>query len=323
MKHFFNLSIFLFIIFNSSKLNAQNLVPNPSFELYDTCPTGLGQTYRIINWSAYSNTPEYYNSCATGTSMVSCPYNFAGYQTPLDGNAYAGFCPYSDGGTDFREAIGCSLLSSLSIGQKYFVSFFVVNAGTVSGPGWNCCINKLGMRFSTIPYSFSNPIQTNNSPHVYTDSIIKDSINWIMITGSFVADSNYQYLAISNFFDDLNTDTSKYNNWACVSYYLLDGICVSTDSIYTVSWTSLEEIKNKNIFKVFPNPTNGFFHITYDNDKIPIIKLYNSLGGVIQKEITYEENDIKLNINGLNSGIYFLQIELDGQTNFEKIILIN
>ena len=67
--------------------------------------------------------------------------------------------------------------------------------------------NKLGAKFSTVSYSYSNPIQINNFAHVYSDSVIKDTTSWTLIKGEFTADSAYQYISIGNFFDDINTDT--------------------------------------------------------------------------------------------------------------------
>jgi hypothetical protein len=45
---------------------AQNLVPNYSFEVYDTCPYQGSQIYFAIPWKGVTtNSTDYYNGCST------------------------------------------------------------------------------------------------------------------------------------------------------------------------------------------------------------------------------------------------------------------
>ena len=46
-----------------------NIIPNPSFENYYSCPTVPKQVDFLYNWISASNTPDYYNSCGY-TSQV-------------------------------------------------------------------------------------------------------------------------------------------------------------------------------------------------------------------------------------------------------------
>ena len=283
----------------------------------------MNQVFRAVGWNSYGNTPDYFNSCAPESTFANVPSNFFGYQTSLNGNAYAGFWAFSDAGTDFREVVGCPLSAALVIGQKYYITFYVVNAGTVPGPGLNCCVNKIGMRFSTVSYSSINSVPIDNFAHVYTDSTIKDTINWYKISGSFIADSSYQYLSISNFFSDTNTDTTKFNTWACESYYLVDGICVSTDSLFSETWLSSPEINLENDFKIYPNPSSGLINIKcYSN--LASIKIYNLLG-----EIVYTSNKLSIkihdpyiiNLSEFPPGIYLVNLSNDKISITKKIII--
>src|ERR1700757_1697101 len=97
------LLIFLFIIFALVTQAQTNLIPNPSFEVADTCPTANGQMSRCLNWSSYSQTPDYYNTCSTVSGMAP-PYVAAGYQQPLNnGNAFAGFVTWTYSLANYRE----------------------------------------------------------------------------------------------------------------------------------------------------------------------------------------------------------------------------
>jgi OmpA-OmpF porin, OOP family len=88
------------IMFNSTNGNAQNLVPNPSFEQYDTCPDLLNQIQYAIGWNNFGNTPDYYNACS---QIMNVPNTQGGYQLAYDGNAYCGVYTFAYGGVNYRE----------------------------------------------------------------------------------------------------------------------------------------------------------------------------------------------------------------------------
>src|SRR5216683_763724 len=96
-----------------------NLVPNYSFEVYDTCPNTYSQIYYAIPW--FSSLPcqcgssDYYNACAGGP-LVSVPSNGGGYQNARTGVGYAGI-EFGGGGScwcgNLREYIEVKLDSQL------------------------------------------------------------------------------------------------------------------------------------------------------------------------------------------------------------------
>jgi hypothetical protein len=197
MKKFFLLSSFISL---SLLIKAQNLIYNGNFEIYDTCPTTLDKLRFATGWSSYSETPDYFNTCSP--VGLAPPNAIAAYQFPYSGNAYAGILTMVPGDTNYREIIGTQLTSSLLIGTTYYFSFFINFAGT---PNYtSLATSKAGLRFSTIPYSFTNPVPINNFTHYFCSTILNDTVNWVQLKGSYVADSAYQYVAIGNFFDDAN-----------------------------------------------------------------------------------------------------------------------
>ena len=197
------LLIFLFVWAVSLKAQV-NLVPNPSFEETDSCPNYLGEIENAIGWWSSKPSPDYFHSC--GAQSLSIPYNNFGYQDVVDGNAYAGFWAYGFGNA--RECISTELNEPMVIGKRYIFSVNVNRADFYSHPFLypNASCNKLGVIFSTEEFNLNNPIPINNWAHIYSDSVIQDTINWITIQGSFISDDFYSYINIGNFFDDNHTD---------------------------------------------------------------------------------------------------------------------
>src|SRR3989339_508508 len=246
---------------------AQNLVPNPSFEEYSLCPTDVNQMERAIGWYG-SNTPDYFNSCDTFI-FISVPQNFIGFQYPATGNAYAGIECYwhSPPDVNIHEFLGTELINPLQRGKKYFVSFkasFTINSNPVS-----CiAINKLGAKFSSVPYNLmypQNQFAINNFAHVFTDSIITDTSGWVTISGRFIADSAYHYINIGNFFDDSHTDTIIHHVESPTSpygeaYYYIDDVLVIADTT-TQSNTDLEL---QDAVLIAPNPAKSFINISFN-----------------------------------------------------------
>jgi hypothetical protein len=214
-----------------------NLVPNFSFEEYTDCPLLDGQSYFASGWSKFStqgSTPDYYNKCSE-TTEFGIPQSFICYQEDNRGcNAYIGLGTIVSSSFD-REYVGTEINEPLVVGQKYFLSFYtVMGEYVINGNQYGMPSNNIGMLLSTISFSESNPTPTNNFSHLRSESIITDSVNWMRVSGSIVADSSYQYVVLGNFYNDLYTDTIHYNCLDCMnqaSYYLIDDICISTDSL--------------------------------------------------------------------------------------------
>ncbi len=331
------LLMFLSFSFNSF---SQNLVLNNSYEQYSQCPNNENQITYSIGWKSYYGTPDYFNVCATN-SNVSIPYNWAGsYQPALSGNnAYSGFfsffsSTFSGGIPNVREQIGRQLTSPLVLGQKYYVSYKVSLAVSTGGNA-NCATNNLGIKFSTIPYdqyadsSGSSPL-TNNFAHIYESTLISDTVNWRTISGSFIADSAYNYLIIGNFFTDINTDTLIFqlflpdSTYWCYSYYYVDDVCVSTDSI-TCSTTSVNAIQFQNAVKIYPNPFSNETTLKFDDGfrfNSCKITLYDILGEEI-RNYEMKSNELKIEIDGLRKGICFVKIQLDNTSFTQKLFITN
>ena len=318
------LLLFLFFILQYGICCAQNLVFNPSFELYDTCPPQEAYINYALGWSAYSVSPDYFNICNTN-GIVGVPKNYIGYQNAASGVAYAGIGTFAVG-QQVREYLGSQLINTLIIGKKYFVSM-KVSLGEYGTTTIQYFIpsNKIGAKFSTVSYpdTYSMSPLMNNFAQVFSDSIITDTMNWTTIRGSFIADSSYKYIIIGNFFDDAHTDTI-YSSTGVLSYFFIDDICVSIDSAYAYNyvWSGINEINNKEeIINIYPNPATDNITIGVSNMlNIPAtIEISNIQGQIIKQQTTNVETT-NINVSALAKGMYFVKVKTAKSVESKKFI---
>ncbi|MBL7895292.1 MAG: T9SS type A sorting domain-containing protein [Bacteroidia bacterium] len=321
-----NKLVYIFIFLKISVFAQTNLVPNPSFEIYSICPNTSYQLHYASGWSSVRNTPDYFNSCSSQGSGFSTPNTVIGFQYAASGGAYAGFYSYFPSSGQPRECLGTVLASPLIIGTKYFVNFKVNLCQIDSISLNNCATDHIGALFSTNQYGFSTPVPINNFAQVYSNSIVSDTANWTTIKGSFVADSAYQYLSIGNFFDDLSTNKTYFFSSSTYSaYYFVDDICVSTDSIFTETWTNIREINANSSLSIYPNPCSDKLIVDLqESPNIPLtLTIYNSLGQVVYRKQSVNEERITLNLSDLSSGVFLLTLTNPTECFFkeEKIII--
>ncbi len=316
------LLLLLLIVSTNFPLKAQvNLVPNPSFEDVVFCPNGLGQLYAAYPWKSYGYSPDLY--CACSPFGVNVPYNNAGFQFAHNGNCMVGLVTFrkqsSPTGPNTREFLGIQLAQSLSIGVTYYFSCFINCSG---GIATTLASNKFGMRLLTNSIdSLQGSSLVTNFSNVFSDSLFTDTLTWYKIKGTFLADSSYQYIVLGNLFTDTNTDTlSVRPGTPDISYYFLDDICLSTDSMYCENWTSNQEILiNDSKLNLFPNPILSNLNITSELG-MKSIAVKNVFGRQLLFYEGITESSILLNLEELPSGLYIVEIDLGESILNRKII---
>jgi hypothetical protein len=281
--------------------NAQNLVPNPSFEDTIACPTQTGDVEKAQYWSKYQNSPDYFNACST-TPYIGVPTNtWFGYQFPHTGNAYMGAFCYNTGSGLYREIIGAPLTQSMTIGTKYFLSVYISKAEM------HCwASDHFGFRFSTVQYStFTNPAPLGFA-HYFSTAIVTDTIGWTKISGSFIADSSYSYIMLGNFFNNTITNTIQIGTLGFQSYYYIDDVCVSSDSLTCNSSVGINEVMNQEELVLFPNPFTDKINITAKRNEPIEVNLYD----VTSRKIFHQSftNSITINTEQLAKGIYIYEL---------------
>jgi len=207
---------------------AQNLVLNPSFEEYFSCPASVGQIDSCLHWSqpnTVSSSTDYFHSCAgSGPIIPGVPTNFMGHQYAHTGHGYAG---WGMGGADTSfnawEYLQGTFREPLDSGVTYCARFFVCLANES-----RYAIDQIGANFSTSPHSTSSfwePLSVQ--PHVSNpkDHVLSDTLNWVPVEGSFVARGGEKYITIGNFHSAAQTtfDTVS-GQW--YAYYYVDDVSV-------------------------------------------------------------------------------------------------
>jgi hypothetical protein len=301
-KFLFFISFFFFAL----QIKAQvNLVPNPSFEDTIDC-------YTPKFWTSFGNSPDYYNLCENSV-FLGTPSNGSGYQYAANGNAYIGLFSYLTLTSNQREFIGVKLADTLIPNTKYYISI-KINLANMS----NIATNKIGVLFSKNTYSDTATAHINNHAHLFSASIILDTLNWIKLSSSFIADSTYSYLIIGNFFNDLNTSITTLSASGTGAYYFIDEVCVSTDSLLCSLNTGIEQSNfYEQKIEVFPNPTSEYLYIK-SNRKFSSI-LFDMAG----KKMKEFKNSHELEVSEIENGVYILTIFTETKSINKKITIIH
>ena len=179
-----------------------NMVTNGGLEIHDDCTQKGPTIMHAYGWrnidSSLSMGVQYFNKC-----LLNVPYGIstALFQYPYKGESFAGatfYCPpcvyyYS------RAYLRNRLKSKLINGKTYCVKFYY-NVSNASSYG----ISDFGAYFGDdmidtikkawLPLTYLNPQIKNAHGHFATDTL-----NWIALTGTFVANGNEKHMLIGNF----------------------------------------------------------------------------------------------------------------------------
>ncbi len=212
---------------------AQNLLPNPSFENFTSCPK-FQEFYKLIPWCGLSGGEDSYHACFNsigGPGGTGVPYCSQGFQYPRTGNGFGSFflIVIGAGSQDKREYIQVPLSNPLKAGRTYcgtmYLNLFNDSKYTT---------DKVGMYFSPTPFACNQAMPTpqfiaplNVAPQVTNPgNFITDTLNWTEFSGTFVATGNEKYLTIGNFANDAATNTVVVNPTSAytVTYFLIDDV---------------------------------------------------------------------------------------------------
>jgi hypothetical protein len=303
------------VIIFSTAVNAQNLVPNGSFEEGITCPSFIGSvTEECADWYAslihinpdLNPTPDWFHTCSEIEAFTPPEIAF-GFQVPADGDGYVGLINVTMQQQDYRETIGVALIEPLNIGDLYFVNFKV---SLVSNPGNAIYSNNIGFNFSTHPYYNEAQFPINTS-HFAVDTIIPLTDDWTLISEEFVADSTYGYFHIGNFYDDANTDTLLSG---LSSYFIVDEVSI-------FSTLNTDDTKTKG-YKIFPNPSGRYINIQFNIPQEKFEYTIYSVHGVmlLTGAQVNSASQIEIDISSVSSGYYILEISTQRIKSHETII---
>ena len=298
-------------------LGQQNLVPNPSFEEFSSCPigpcaVGSDELEKVLSWyKPNSSTTDYYNQCASQSSGVNVPSNWVGYQNAFDGSAYLGLGTLIPESPESAEYVQCKLLEPLKACHLYSFSM-QINLADYS----THATNSFGVRLDSKPI-IGDPILEFNGfelpCQICFETFITDTSSWVNIAGEYLAKGGEEYMTIGRFID-----TSLYNN-SDIPFVKVDcDSCFSWhDNVYyyldDVNLNELHEqisISMPNVITPNQDGINDYWYpmgICFNDWKCDVL---NRWGNTI---FSFSENEqgwagIDLKGSDLNEGTYFYRV---------------
>ena len=285
----------------ATAVNAQNLVPNPSFEIQDTCPA-VSQIELAQPWvSASIGTPDLFNnSCASQNASARTGVGSSGVYT------YSTFA-------NNREYMEVPLTNALVAGQTYCVSFYVKRTN------FRYACNRIGAYLSnglvdqntTGVFAFTP--QVDNNPNNMLSS------GWMNVSGSFVADGGEDHMIIGNFSNDAGTDTIVANSGSSskVCYYQVDDVSLIQ------CFAGLDE-NTADLVSLFPNPASESITIQLENALgVQSISIINAIGKEVMQVSSPSTNGGVITLTDMNipDGVYIVRMFTDkGLVNKQLVI---
>ncbi|MCB0518080.1 MAG: OmpA family protein [Lewinellaceae bacterium] len=212
----------------SSDAEADNIIPNPSFELYSAPPIGW-----FYKGEHYTNVMKYWSSATNASPdvfgpKVRVPAHWAekgfGKQIPRTGLSMSGITVYgcNEGKPHCREYIEIQLSEPLITGQDYLAEMWVSHLPK------SLLVNNLGFYFSKEKIEEITDGVLRFNPQVFAEDVIGAKNNrWAKVAGRFTAASEAEYLVIGNFFPDSLTITQPGPEGSLpYAYYYIEDVLV-------------------------------------------------------------------------------------------------
>jgi hypothetical protein len=109
----------------------------------------------------------------------------------------------------------------------------------------------------------------------------------------------------------------------CLSILTLDR-CISDycDSVYIGMTSSINDIFMEGKLSIFPNPANSTVQVTFDvpNGQEYDLVMFNVTGQRVRRMHDFYNGAVKIDRNELSKGLYFIEVEVNGQINRGKLI---
>jgi hypothetical protein len=312
LVQFINTNVTAQFIGTSLTPQSINLVPNSSFEIYDTCPSNFTSpgpiTFAKPWFQPYLpvSSTDFYHTCDTTSGFFGVPFNFLGFQLPLTGMGYSGIVLWTSNSANYREYLEIQLSDTLIAGKKYCISMFV-NSSNLS----QYSTSSFGVYFSPTIITYNTPFYGLISaiPQVsnLNTNIISDTLNWIKIEGDFIAAGDENYLVIGNFLNNASTSivNNNYGNKLYAYIYIDDVSVYLCDSTVGLNEETLSELI------LYPNPSRDIVKLNTRNSTLlnGKVNVSNTLGGIMFRDDLSNVTELEIDISKWSNGIYYLTFE--------------
>ena len=333
MKKYIGISIvIIFLLFQkgySQHCYGVNLIPNASLDSFSICPYNYCQIAYAVPWAQplSQSTSDVLNQCmfsGAPTQFDTAYYRKTKWRT--QGMAY--LIVWDDG--NWREYIEVPLKKQLEAGKCYYAEFYVLTHDVSYK-----VIDALGIYFSDTLVKvksdsiigpdtlfFVKPIYVVPQISNPIGRIIKDTVNWTKISGTFVANGTETAMIMGNFKYNSDINWEILNNWPVQSTrYFFDDfvVCSCDDTIPPEGPPNVVFIPN--VFSPNGDAINDILYVRGEKVKEITFSIYNRWG-----ELVFETQDINTGWDGTYRSkacdqavyIYHARVVYDDGTEQEK-----
>lgn len=211
--------------------DAENLVPNGSFEATDKDPKKLGSIENANGWHSPTGVRADLFVPSKKVPDIDVPLNIYGKEDAKDGSNYAGIIAFSYGDKMARSYLAAKLSVPMKKGTKYCVQF---NVSMSEASKYAC--NQIGMNISKKAFGTEEKTSIIDKAHILheTNKIFDAAYNWEQVCGIYEAEGGEKYITIGNF--STNEDTKNERNkkvsdvkvaQIIAAYYYIDNVTIT------------------------------------------------------------------------------------------------
>lgn len=222
---------------------------------------------------------------------------------------------FNNGGITLRSTTGEAITPSISNGSLKITQGFQQNL-VLNTPLPITGLDFLAQRINSqqVKLKWRSITETNNkgfgierkkeNEDNYSDL---DFVNSKAVQGNSIIPLEYEY-----------TDDNAYNGY---TYYRLKQQDMDGKFIYSIVRIVKGELNNNVTMKVWPIPANSYINIMIDGIQKPeSIDLLDLNGKIFKSYSVYNQQQQRIELSGLASGIYFLKLKSD-ESLIQKIII--
>ncbi len=299
---FFPFFLFIFSLYTY----AQNLIPDPGFEIHnEDCAPAPGLTYW---YNPNLSTPDSwcYPSVPCGSILTDALMEELQILSPYEGNCVAGLFVASPTWSSMqtREYLATELVEPLISGLEYNINFRLFRHII-----YDAAIDKIGIHFSAEQPFYETHEMLPVEPQVELDTLITTTDEWVSVSRTYVAQGGERFLTVGNFrgHDEMNYQLmglswKKFQH----SYYFFDDMRL----------TPLESYAHENSIGN-PFMWNGNRLVCQVNER-SVCAVYDISGRLVEEALLMA-GSTQLNLEYLPKGIYIARITNNSQRYQMKI----
>lgn len=247
------------IVFPSIAQDAENLVPNGSFESLDKDPKKLGSIEDAKGWYSPTGVRADLFVPSKKSPDVDVPLNIYGKEDAKDGSNYAGIVGYSYNDKMPRTYLSTKLSVPMKKGTRYCVQF---NVSMAEASKYSS--NQIGMNISKKAFGTEEKVSIIDKASVLqeTNKIFDAPYGWEQVCGIYEAEGGEKYITIGNF--NTNEDTKNERNKKAAdikvaqiiaAFYYIDNVVITLiDDTHPCTCVNVDETDkySKTIYQKVP-----------------------------------------------------------------------